>query len=526
MKRTGFLGLLLLLAGGCGGAMAQITDEVPEFRTLEVTEGAVLRIGLLDTDSVSGHQIRIERNKAGFGRSPWIQFDDNSRTLSVAGMEATLLLNPGDKGLRHIRVDKSAILEGSLMAPVSVPDLDVRVSGNAVAKLYYEVGNLSVTATQSASFQGYGKGAIQSQYLRCDGGAYISSMHMDTTPVLRCVAAGMGIIDTRESPARVSYDTLYGSASVTVNAEEIHPVIRGNGLIFNTRDYGEPGNDSLVARVRVVSSPMQEDSSRGPIPLKDFLKGEVDEEDVWNYYDDLEKDWDKGKPIYIEDLFFIGNKPRPRPRFRGQWMGFEVGFPMWGSTYGMNTQMPEGYENLDLDFQRTVSIGWNVFQVSVGFGTPHWGFLTGAGFLWENYFFSYPNTILERKDHRLVPVLDTDPERRYIKSKLGVSYFRIPLLFEYTNARGVFRSVHVSAGVIPSVLMTSWTRQVYREDGDRNHEKHKGNYYVNPFRLDAVVYAGWSFFNVYFRYTPTHFFRAGKVTDITPFGFGVLFGLH
>ncbi len=515
--------LFLLIVGGCGGAKAQYEEDLPEFRNLEIADRAVVKIEYLREDSVPG-RIRIE-NRRGMLSSPYTYYDDKTATLGLCGMEATLLLNPDYKGLQKITVDNSSRLETNVAEPLSVPNLNIRLSNNAIAKLYYQAEHLMVTAVQSASFQAYGSGEIRSQTLRCDGGAYIASTHTDTTETMTCVAAGMGIIDARESPAKISYDTLYGNALVTVNALETKDVIKGNALLFNVRDENGPTQDSLLMASRSYNKEIDENRGQ-PVPISALVTGDADEDDVLDYYDVLRDDWRKNKPVYIEDFFFWGKRKKERPRFRGQWMGLEISRPMWGSNYAMSTKMPADYKNLDLDFQKTGAIAWNVFQVSVGFGTPHWGFVTGAGFLWENYFFSYPNTVLSKKGYRLVAELNTDPDRHYIKSKLGVSYFRIPLLFEYTNAKGVFRSVHVSAGVIPSLLMTTWTKQVYRENGDRTHDKHKGDYYVNPFRLDAVVYAGWSFASFYFRYTPTHFFQAGKVTDITPFGFGVLIGFH
>lgn len=515
--------LFLLIVGGCSGAKAQYEEDLPEFRNLEITDRAVVKIEYLREDSVPG-RIRIE-NRRGMLSSPYTYYDDKTATLGLCGMEATLLLNPDYKGLQKITVDNSSRLETNVAEPLSVPNLNIRLSNNAIAKLYYQAEHLTVTAVQSASFQAYGSGQILSQTLRCDGGAYIASTHTDTTETMTCVAAGMGIIDARESPAKISYDTLYGNASVTVNALETKDVIKGNALLFNARDENGPTQDSLLMASRSYNRGIDENRGQ-PVPISALVKGDADEDDVLDYYDVLMDDWDQGKAVYFEDVFFWGKRQKERPRFRGQWMGLEFGFACWGSNYAMSMQMPTDYQNLDLDFQKSGSIGWNVFQVSVGFNSPHWGFLTGAGFLWENYFFSYPNTILSKKDHRLAAELDLDPNRRYSKSKLGVSYFRIPLLFEYTNAKGMFRSVHVSAGVIPSVLMCSWTKAVYKEDGERMHDKHKGDFYVNPFRLDAVVYAGWGPLSLYFRYTPTHFFRAGKATDITPFGFGFLLGFH
>lgn len=515
--------LSLLLLCGCEGAMAQYEQKLPEFRNLEITGRAVVKIEYLHGDSVPG-RLRIE-NRRGILSSPWLQYDEQTGTLSVYGMEATLMLNPDYKGLQRIAVGNSSRLETNVAEPLSSEDLHIRVSDNAVARLFYQAIHLNVTAVKSASFQGYGSGEIQSQTLRCDGGAYIASAHADTVEVMTCVAAGMGIVDARESPARLAFDTLFGNASVTVNALESKDVVKGNGLLFNVRDENGFTQDSLLVASRSYNREV--DRSYGkPVAIKGLVAGDADEDDILDYFDALDNDWADGKAIYLEDFFFWGKRQKERPRFRGQWMGLEFGFACWGSDYAMNMQMPADYQNLDLDFQKSGSVGWNVFQVSVGFKSPHWGFVTGAGFLWENYFFSYPNTVLSKENHRLAADLATDPGRRYIKSKLGVSYFRIPLLFEYTNAKGMFRSVHVSAGVIPSVLMCSWTKQVYREDGKRTHDKRKGDFYVNPFRLDAVVYAGWGPLSLYFRYTPTHFFRAGKATDITPFGFGFLLGFH
>ena len=61
--KTKRLILFLLIVGGCSGAKAQYEENLPEFRNLEITDRAVVKIEYLHEDSVPG-RIRIESRHA------------------------------------------------------------------------------------------------------------------------------------------------------------------------------------------------------------------------------------------------------------------------------------------------------------------------------------------------------------------------------------------------------------------------------------------------------------------------------
>lgn len=433
-------------------------------------------------------------------------FDEEKGFFVFSNLSGELWIDTSRLRSLDILVTEASVVKGSLpYAPVS----NILIKGNSSVTLHYSSPLLSVSAAQSSMFVGYGSGPCTAQYFRAGSGSYISDSHTDTVRSQRCSATGMSIIDTRRTPVREAFDTV-NQSTVSINAQRVYWNVSENSQACNIRN--RKADSTFLS---------QNNEKKGQkIPIKEVFRDDSADERIEKYYSDLLEDKRKGNNLYLEDFVFAGKKNRTAARFRGQWMGLEAKLPLW--------IIPDrkANDNWDLNYIETSSIAWNVFQFSFGFNSSHWGFVTGAGFLWENYIFNYPNTVISKENHQLTLSLDNSPERKYKKSKLGLSYFRIPLLFEYTNAKGAWKSVHVSAGAIPGVLMCSWSKQVFRENGKRQVEKNKTDFYVNPFRLDLALYAGWGPFSLFVTYSPFHLFQNGKAPDILPVGVGILIGIH
>lgn len=414
--------------------------------------------------------------------------DSKTSTLTLSNLSGTLQIDTSLCRPVSLCLSGGVEAEGVLSF---VEDLDLRAENASQLHLCYAADRIRATAVQASTLELDGRGPIRSQHLRAGGGSAINSRHSDTARSLHLYATNFSTIDASQSPCLLSYDTLDKSI-IQVTASQSRTVSMNGSMFVNHAD--------TLSEKRPIRQAVQYATSS-----------------------------DMGEFTYLEDLIPTKNLKfrKQKNRFKGQWMGLEFKMPMWGQGYGFNTALPDPYRDMELNLQKSIGIAWNVFQFSVGFNSPHWGLVTGMGFLWENYRFSRPDAYLHIKDYRLEVLTDSDPQKHYTKSKLGVSYFRIPILFEYNNARGAFRTFHVSAGVIPGMLMADWTKRIYEKpDGGKEKIKSKGEYYVNPFRLDAACYVGWGPLSFYFTYSPLHLFRQGKGPDITPFSVGFLIGCH
>lgn len=359
----------------------------------------------------------------------------------------------------------------------------------------------------------------------------------DTLARLSVTAGRWGFVSAVAWPVRQARVSMASLSSVGVNAASVARVMSGGGGVFtNVRDV------SAVSGLSTVSGPRGSSAATGShgssvatgSPVVTYVDDKPSREGssasgidpaaeplTWV------QDWAGG---YVDG--FLPKAWRKKQRFRGHWMGLAFGYNYYHTAHGgLGTVWPEnanGYENLQLNYGKSGSFAWNVFQVSVGFNSVHWGLVTGMGFQWDNYRFDEAATVPMRENGNVTfrPYAG-ETERHYLKSKLGVSYFRIPVLFEYNHAERCGKSsFHVSVGAIPAVKMMAWTKQKYETaDGRRHKDKAKGDLYVNPFKVDVVASVGWGPLSVYFSYTPTRLFLKNKAVDLTPFGFGLWIGI-
>ena len=167
--------------------------------------------------------------------------------------------------------------------------------------------------------------------------------------------------------------------------------------------------------------------------------------------------------------------------FDPHWNGFEAGLNMLMSP-GFKVGV-EGCDFLELRPLKSWVFNFNIADVGIAFNRRHTaGLYTGIGLGWNNYSFNNPVYLYKDEGH-----LDADwidPEEAIVKkSKLGVLYVQAPLMLEVRPTR----SMYIAAGVTGGIRINTWTKIKY-EDGDVT--KVHGDYYVNPFKLDATLRVG------------------------------------
>ncbi len=219
-----------------------------------------------------------------------------------------------------------------------------------------------------------------------------------------------------------------------------------------------------------------------------------------------------------EDGVNIEKKPK-KAKFKGHWGGFELGVN--GLLNPQNTiDMPEGYSYLDLNYGKSINVNINFFEQNINLINNHFGLVTGLGLSWNNYRFD-KNVVLT-KDEVLGGFYDENPNRKYEKSKLVVSYLTLPLMLEYqTNSKSKLNSFHISGGVLGGLKLGSHSKIVYEEAGDREKDKSNMSTLIAPFKLDAIAKIGWGKINLYGTYSLTELFRNHKGPEVYPFSVGI-----
>ncbi|MDO9255205.1 MAG: head GIN domain-containing protein [Bacteroidales bacterium] len=209
------------------------------------------------------------------------------------------------------------------------------------------------------------------------------------------------------------------------------------------------------------------------------------------------------------------NKHDKKPKFNGHWAGFDLSVNgLLNSSRMINN--PENYPYFDLNYSKSLGVSINFFEQNVNLYHQHWGLVTGLGLTWNNYRFANNIEITENGMLEVVPNLD--PTKTYEKSKLMVASLRVPLLLEYqTNSKMKANSFHISGGVVGSAR--TWSHTKIKVDGSK--VKDKGDFYINPFRADAMATLGWGVINLYGTYAITEMFRHNKGPEVYPFEIGI-----
>jgi hypothetical protein len=207
------------------------------------------------------------------------------------------------------------------------------------------------------------------------------------------------------------------------------------------------------------------------------------------------------------------------PKFRGHWAGFE-----WGINNFLdneNTLSREGDAAfMDLNTSRSWAINLNFAQYSLGFGTTHFGLVTGFGLEFNNYFFDNNNSLVELNDQVVSEPLDGT---HLAKSKLTTTFLRVPLMLEGQfpgTIRG--RRVFISAGLISGIKLGSHTKVVYK-DGGKDKSKNRDDFNINPFRYGLTARLGYGCMSIFGDYYITPMFVKDKGPSLHPFSVGLAF---
>lgn len=218
----------------------------------------------------------------------------------------------------------------------------------------------------------------------------------------------------------------------------------------------------------------------------------------------------------ISDNGVTINKHPKTPKFKGHWAGFQLGVNGLLDN-NMAIGSPAGYEFLDLNYAKSIAVNINFLEQNINLISQHLGLVTGMGISWNNYRFTDHNVVLSHEGE-FDGGYDTDPARSYEKSKLVVSYLRVPLILELqTNSKMKANSFHIGGGVIGAVRLGSHSKIIY----DGNKSKDRSDFYINPFKVDAVATIGWGVINLYGTYSLTEMFRSNKGPVAYPFEIGI-----
>jgi hypothetical protein len=160
----------------------------------------------------------------------------------------------------------------------------------------------------------------------------------------------------------------------------------------------------------------------------------------------------------------------------------------------------------------------------------------GAGISWYNFKFQDDATRIVQDLNDVKGVtFEKDPrdaDVSFIKSKLTATFINVSLIPMIDvgghNHKARFWNSHnsafrIGAGPYAGYRISSHTKQVYKENGDREKDKNRDNFYLNNFRYGVRVQLGIRATDFFFNYDLNELFATNKGPKLNAFSFGVIF---
>jgi len=156
----------------------------------------------------------------------------------------------------------------------------------------------------------------------------------------------------------------------------------------------------------------------------------------------------------------------------------------------------------------------------------------GLGVNWYNFKFQNEQTMISKDDNSVIfsiNPLDVD----FTKSKLTATYIQaqvVPMIDFGGNRRkpsffdgGDSDSFRFGAGPYVGYRIDSYSKQVYKEDGDKIKPKDHDNFYLNNLRYGLRFQIGFEELDLFFNYDLNELFIENKGPKLNAFSFGVTF---
>ncbi len=202
-------------------------------------------------------------------------------------------------------------------------------------------------------------------------------------------------------------------------------------------------------------------------------------------------------------------------------------YARWGGFYfGVNglltsdnsITLPNSANYLDLDYSKSVHFQLNIAEKRFQFGTPHVGLTTGLGFEFNRYEFKRNVNIAYNSDS-IWGRIDTTVS--YNKNFLKATYLQVPLLLDITTHKDPDKAFQISFGVIGGYKIGSKMKLKYEVDNNKNKDRSKGHYNINPFKLSATARITYKNITAFANYGLTTVFEKNRGPEVYPFSVGL-----
>ena len=226
----------------------------------------------------------------------------------------------------------------------------------------------------------------------------------------------------------------------------------------------------------------------------------------------------------IYELFLIGSNDSIQNytdtlnkdnAFCSHWGGMQLGFIHFSN-------LPKEWKELDLNWNRSIVFQFNFCQYDLPISKNNqFGLLSGLGLEYQRFLFDNPSISITKENGELKIINLQEIEKQDIcikKSTFKNLYLTIPLMLEIQFLPQKEKTFYFMAGFMSGIRLHSKTKVVYKDAHGKHKQKRKGDFNVNPIKLDVAAQFGCHTFNIWGSYSLTHLFQA---IDIHPFQIGI-----
>ncbi|MEA3479166.1 MAG: DUF2807 domain-containing protein [Bacteroidota bacterium] len=322
-------------------------------------------------------------------------------------------------------------------------------------------------------------------------------------------------------------------------------IIASNNIIIKTSGAGSVTHNKTSKTVKLYKEPSKvhyvEIDSRN---YRDTTRVKVGSVYVEVVEDDSVTITVGNRVLIVNEDGNVKIKHRKKRKFNGHWGGFGLSINGYVNK-DFNMQFPKEDEYMDLRMEKSIGVYFNLFEQNIAFTrNKKFGLVTGLGIETHNYRFLHQTT-LSTQSSQLEGFIDTGISVR--KSKLVVNYFTLPIILEWqTNQNQKWKRFHINAGVIIGARFASHTKKYYNElnkhyyltqyDPDLGHylakfetispgtnkTHNRGDFYLNPFKVDATFGIGIGIINLFANFGLTTLYRENKAPELYTWSAGII----
>lgn len=275
-------------------------------------------------------------------------------------------------------------------------------------------------------------------------------------------------------------------------------------------DTIEPGSREDTTHIKFKDKMIRITEDEGDTSI------EVKEKDEDGNFDDEE--WENGWKNDMDDFDLDFGKGKG---FDVHWAGFEIGLNNYVNN-NFSMALSESNSYMDLNTGKSWNVNLNFIEYDINLIGESFGVGTGMGIEFNDYRFDNQLPINKIDNQIRVDSSYANAGYNLEKAKLSTTYITVPIIFEYQNTVSNDNKLFFSLGLIGGMKLGSHTKVVYKDEGDKNKDKNRSDFFLSPFRYGYTLRAGYGFLKIFANYYDSSLFEKDKGPQLHPFTIGFM----